>query len=1298
MVDSDYSLSLDSINSSTELESNKYKKVSFIKDNYYDDMISYFYDGLSTDIAFIINNNDDDIMSTNYYSQQDNLYRYGAKNIIDNKNYKEEYEYFAPLYISPNNLPKNFIIFRIDGNGIGNITKETFKSYILNNFKVVKIFDLSKNTNIGYWLDKNYNNNSFLPLAPFEMNFNNTEFSKWYGIDYINGGYIYKSKFLEDFYTRENEIFGFEKYVFDGYMSNGVVFPFILNISFLFDDVIKNDDGYKYYSINRYYGFYLDDMTLSKKVSIYLPNVLKDGTIIKENNILYNTGGDVFKDGYNTIYDNFIEYDGIYYNVVKIEEDGNKILKNVVNNDIITQEYMVQKLISYKIISDIDFKSQGITADRLNKNTIYIGDHNNITNIDGSIYIIDDWDTADIWLIEIDGIYHNIYKNQNEELIIKSDYTFKYDETNKFFYYWNDKNDKIKINTKIYNNRLIFSIYKLKFTDIKDFDNKIIDTDYSKYEYELDNELTNTDESKMYMHNLFSKSIPAPYDIFNYNNEYVSIPVASEYTANYETFKITNNKLTNLWSINPVYCRWGYQRSLSANDKPYLLNNSLLFEDFNRTVNIYNNIPERIDRNLDYFYSINASTSSYIHQTLNINGYTNSYIDTDYRFDIDAYTNSTFDYFTYFFSKPTYFKNGMIKKNTKKYSEFNKGNKDIPNTTLFRGIKFYIYDVQNDIKKDGDDINNFILTSNNTFDNYKFSIILTATQSDKKWTYLKEWQYGTKYLSGDIVLHDDILYYCNKNNLTENPSIQFRDLLSTTFSYYTYSITSSVLWNPNTKYKKNDIVYHNGEWYKCTTDMNSNVIDRYINTQLQMETMIDFYCSDIIYDYADVVLYEDGYYKSATISNTKSPDYKSPLSLTLKQVNHTDITLTDKLNRDINDYEYTNYWDKIDNITIDCYWDIIELYNKTVTYEYGDYSIYNNAVYKCISNGDITDTTKWNIVYSLTPMENYNYSQTSNPLIKTNGVYYLYTSTNESILDNGINIYINKKWKNILININFNDSLLPNLYNADRDVLYNMLYSNLTAFNFIQCINDFTNKHGFINYITYHIIDDDGTMLSINYNNISTYRLPYYIECGNLTAIDMNKGALKYVVNENPSTLKIYNNIDGQIYSNKSNIDYYNGDALSVDIIKDDNKITENKQTIYRYDGFYSPIFYDIELFKRDDGVNNYKFDTTLTDFALLKEYKIKKINHNGSVLKLRNMKDVKSIYPMVDEYIYTYKDLFIFKNSWDIKYNTMTLLYDFKTKNIDNITTANNMLSSYPTNIITDDVLDDMDIGIQEK
>ena len=45
------------------------------------------------------------------------------------------------------------------------------------------------------------------------------------------------------------------------------------------------------------------------------------------------------------------------------------------------------------------------------------------------------------------------------------------------------------------------------------------------------------------------------------------------------------------------------------------------------------------------------------------------------------------------FGKSTKLFNGKIKKNTNKYSYFNVGDESVPNHTLFRGIKFDIYDV-----------------------------------------------------------------------------------------------------------------------------------------------------------------------------------------------------------------------------------------------------------------------------------------------------------------------------------------------------------------------------------------------------------------------------------------------------------------------------------------------------------------------------------------------------------------------------------------------------------------------------
>ena len=112
VVDSSYNLSISSIESKEELNNTKLKKVKFIKKNYFDELIPYFWKDFPPELAYHIKyENDVDSMSKDYSYQYDELYNYGAKNIVNNKEYTEEFEYFAPLYISPNNLPKKFIIF-----------------------------------------------------------------------------------------------------------------------------------------------------------------------------------------------------------------------------------------------------------------------------------------------------------------------------------------------------------------------------------------------------------------------------------------------------------------------------------------------------------------------------------------------------------------------------------------------------------------------------------------------------------------------------------------------------------------------------------------------------------------------------------------------------------------------------------------------------------------------------------------------------------------------------------------------------------------------------------------------------------------------------------------------------------------------------------------------------------------------------------------------------------------------------------------------------------------------------------
>ena len=79
MVDSNYGLSLESINSAPELSNTKYKRFDFNQENYYDELVPYFFDGLPNEIAYNIKyDGDSDTMSTNFAEQFDEIFGPGA--------------------------------------------------------------------------------------------------------------------------------------------------------------------------------------------------------------------------------------------------------------------------------------------------------------------------------------------------------------------------------------------------------------------------------------------------------------------------------------------------------------------------------------------------------------------------------------------------------------------------------------------------------------------------------------------------------------------------------------------------------------------------------------------------------------------------------------------------------------------------------------------------------------------------------------------------------------------------------------------------------------------------------------------------------------------------------------------------------------------------------------------------------------------------------------------------------------------------------------------------------------------
>jgi len=1277
MVESDYSLSLDSIDSAEELSLDSYKNVSFTKRNYYDELIPYFYKGLPSDIAYSIKyDNDVDTMSDDFSEQYDEIYQYGARNIVNNKNYKEEFEYFAPLYLT-NNLPKKFIIFRVDGPGLGVLSKDNFNSEIITNLKVVKIFDMTKESTLGEWLNLNFVDNEFFPKTPLDMDFRNLEFSTWNGIDYKTGGYTSKSRFIDDIIDEEKEIFEMDKFILDSYRDNKVVFPNIMNFSFLFDDSPSTPEIKRKWSLNRYLGFYLEDMELIQTISPYITPFLRDDVVVLSGNILYSpTSTDPFSDedgkGWVSTRPFYIEYKGSYYKVEQFVENVGVSLQKTKkkNTQFVTESYQSTEVTRYRIIADVDLTGK---ESELNQNFGLIDSNNKLIDYNVDYLEIDGFEDADVWLIEIDGVLHNLVDDDGSIKVV-SDYSFNFNQND---YEYTRAGETTKVSTLVdFNNTpKKFNIYKLKFSDIKDFDDRIIDTEYSKYEYEKEDELTLTDETKMYMENLLSNSNPKDLDDFIYKDEVVNIPVSSEYTANYETFKIDNNELSQIWRKNPVYCRWAYQNSISANDYPYSLNNSNIFEDFNRSVNPFDPDPKRVERNLDYFYTINSSTASYLHHTLHIESHDdNGDIDNNFRFELDKYLNVgtystgsasatySFDYFTSIFDRNTYFNNSDIKKNVKKHSEFNIGDKSIPNTTLLRGIEFSIYDVESVTLNDSDDLEKINLLTSNTFDGYKFSVLLSdnnfsidvdsqITVSDNlmDWTIIDDWKMDKEYATGSIVIFDDILYEANTNVTTSNPVKLFslKQVKSAPYNqteWDVYNPTDNIFWSPDPlvqlAYPTGHRIYNHGEYYE------------YDSTGTE-----DFWnpaSASAGYGDGEVVLYQGKYYMSMTSSNHYDPNFRRKFVFN-------------------NQFSNSGYW--VATQSTNPKWTPIELWNPSVTYTtVGTQSvIHNDTVW--ISNTSINPgeepgvSNLWTREYSLEPDTDYVYPS-SNPIIDMNNRYYLCNSnTSNSTLENGIVIYVNKKWKNVLININISDNTLPNISESDRDELYDDLYKKITAYNFIESINDISNKNGFTDYVTYVIIEEDGTFTRHNYrSNIST--LPYMIKCNNpdlfSTKIDSLEKVPIDVSNQLSLTKKL---LDGKI-NNISQLNYFNRIPIASNIIENQfqPKVFENyhgnknivSNDIYRFSGFYMPLFYDLQLFEKNSefkASGNYKFDTTLTDFGIIRERKIRKINRNGSILKLKDDNDIKSIYPMVDEFGYGVKDFFVFASTWDYKYHVETIV-----------------------------------------
>ena len=251
----------------------------------------------------------DTIILDNFDDQFETMYWCGVESINSDR-YPQEMGCIAPLYLRKKR-PNYFVIFRIDDPANTNLSgvegiidnKFDFSKDILNKAKIVKAFDLREGTPIGDYIKRYVEQKDFKYDQSVYVNFSSHEIY-YYGIDKKYGVLTQKVENIENqLLNNDNTIIKEDDWVTSGFERNNLIFPYIINIEYLFDD---NDTDE--FTFSRYFGLYCNDIDLyDLDVADCISN--EDGTttvttkfgtedaIYTSNKMMY-----YIKDKYNNIY------------------------------------------------------------------------------------------------------------------------------------------------------------------------------------------------------------------------------------------------------------------------------------------------------------------------------------------------------------------------------------------------------------------------------------------------------------------------------------------------------------------------------------------------------------------------------------------------------------------------------------------------------------------------------------------------------------------------------------------------------------------------------------------------------------------------------------------------------------------------------------------------------------------------------------------------------------------------------------------------------------------------------------
>lgn len=266
-IDSANDIWLNSIDAEKELSDDRFKKYRIRPNSSYAIDINRFFDFGKTpsEIVYSLYEADTQYTSTKrtFSEQYDRFYQYGVTQ-LNSKFYPEDFVFFAPLYLKTE-IPEYFVIFRTDG-PVNSFTYETpasewsnhLSAEILAKSKIIKTFSLSDQSPIGQYL-RNIVEHPSRRESDITVSYQKDGYTTFNGISYEKGTYAQMGELLYDYVNQENPLTNVEEFTTLGFQRNKVLSSHLINLEFLFDD-----DEAPNYSINRYFGLYVNAIDLAK--------------------------------------------------------------------------------------------------------------------------------------------------------------------------------------------------------------------------------------------------------------------------------------------------------------------------------------------------------------------------------------------------------------------------------------------------------------------------------------------------------------------------------------------------------------------------------------------------------------------------------------------------------------------------------------------------------------------------------------------------------------------------------------------------------------------------------------------------------------------------------------------------------------------------------------------------------------------------------------------------------------------------------------------------------------------------